>query len=185
MPDAPTVANLNQMLGSLKKLFFSALAVFLFCGHLAEARRPVVKIKVQAELRAELNSVLRATADLQEASFKRNETLTSTAVKTLVKRLNQAEAKSGLAKEQRTHLAKILVAARTSLEKSRRSQGADRHTFFQHAFGQLVLLAQVYQLEPYKMFFCPKDKSVWLQRKSKPQNPVNPETYGDCGKQVT
>lgn len=166
-------------------MFLLIIAAFLFNHPDAYARKPVVKIKVQVELRAELNSVLRATADLQEASFKRNDNLTTMATKNLLKRLSQAEGKAHLAKEQRTHLVKILEAASTSLQKSRKASGSNRQTLFQHAFSQLVLIAQVYQLEPFKIFFCPKDKSVWLQRSSKPQNPVNPETYGTCGKQVT
>ncbi|MGE0764579.1 MAG: hypothetical protein AB7N80_14990 [Bdellovibrionales bacterium] len=163
---------------SLACLLFSVLPI-------AEARRPIQKIKVQAELRAELNAILKAAVSLQEASFKRNDRATSLAAKNLVKRLVSAEKKSGLAKEQKTHLVKILSAAKSHLERSRRSAGSDRQTYYQKTFHQLVLIAQVYQLEPYKIFFCPKDKSVWLQKGSKPQNPINPETYGNCGKLAT
>src|SRR5262245_24343135 len=109
---------------SMKLGTFLAIAAILIIPPQAVARRPVVKIKVQVELRAELNSVLRASADLQEASFKRNENLTTMAVRNLLKRLSQAEGKAHLAKEQRTHLIKILAAAKSSLERSRRSQGS-------------------------------------------------------------
>ncbi len=151
----------------------------------AHARRPVKKIKVQGELRAELNAVLKAAVGLQEASFKRHDQRTGKAVRALVKSLDAANKKAHLAKEQRTHLVKILSSAKNYLEKSRRSTGADRQTYYQKTFHQLVLIAQVYQLEPYKIFFCPKDRSVWLQKGSQPQNPINPETYGNCGKLAT
>ncbi len=151
----------------------------------AFARRPIKKMKVQVELREELNAVLKATSALQEASFKRDEQKTALATKALMKRLKMAARKAHLAKEQRPHILKILNAAESYLDRSRKSAGRDRQTYFQRAFSQLVLIAQIYQLDSYKIFFCPKDKSIWLQRGSKPQNPVNPETYGTCGKLVT
>lgn len=163
-------------------LGLTAVALLLGTTQAAQARRSIVKIKVQSDLRTELNAVLKATVALQEASFKRNDQRTNTAVKNLVRALESANRKSHLAKEQKTHLVKMLTAAKSYLEKSRRSGGADRQTYYQKTFHQLVLIAQVYQLDSYKIFFCPKDKSVWLQKGAKPQNPVNPETYGDCGK---
>ena len=165
--------------------FIFLLAFLLAPLEGAWARRPVQKIKIQGELKIELNALLKATVDLQEASFKGIDTNLNKATKNLLSHLNATAKKAHLAKEQKPHLLKILQAASTNLEKSRRAVGSDRHTFFQKTFSQLVIIAQMYQLDPYKIFFCPKDKSVWFQRNSKPQNPVNPETFGDCGKPVT
>lgn len=170
----------------MRMLFaFTLLSLSLFISEGALARRPIQKIKVQGELKVELNALLKATVELQEASFKGIDTGLSRATKNLLVHLNSTAKKAHLAKEQKPHLLKILQAASTNLEKSRRAVGKDRHTFFQKTFSQLVIIAQMYQLDNYKIFFCPKDRSVWFQRNSKPQNPVNPETYGDCGKPVT
>lgn len=169
----------------IKVLLALLLGSLSFFPSLALARRPIVKIKVQSDLRTELNNVLKSAAALQEASYKRNEGATSAAARDLLKHLDAANKKSHFAKEQKTHLVRILTAAKENLERSRRSAGADRQTYYQKAFKQLVLIVQVYQLDPYKIFFCPKDKSVWLQKGSKPQNPINPETYGTCGKLAT
>jgi hypothetical protein len=165
-------------------LFFSVIAVGLISPS-SEARRPINKIKVQGELKTELNSVLKATVDLQESIFKDSDGKISQNIKKLVQKIDSASKKTHLAKEQKTHMLKMLTAAKTALEKSRRTTGADRHTFLQVTFKQLVGLAQTYQLDKYKIFFCPKDRSVWLQRGNKPQNPVNPGTLGTCGKPVT
>lgn len=165
-------------------LFLSTIAIGL-TSLSSEARRPINKIKVQGELKTELNSVLKATVDLQESIFKDSDAKVSQNIKRLVQRLDSASKKTHLAKEQKTHMLKMLGAAKTALERSRRTTGRDRHTFLQITFKQVVGLAQTYQLDKYKIFFCPKDRSVWLQRGSKPQNPVNPGTLGTCGKPVT
>lgn len=156
----------------------------LFVPAISMARRPVVKNKLPNELKVELNAVLKAAVDLQESSFKRSDQQTQQNIKKLLQKIGTAEKKASLAKTQRIHLFKMLDAARGALEKSRRTAGADRHTFMQAAFRQIVGLAQSFQLDTYKIFFCPKDKSTWLQRGAKPQNPVNPETQGSCGKPV-
>lgn len=163
-------------------IYFFIVSYILSGSAPAEARRPIQKIKLQSALKAELNQVLKDAVGLQEASFKQNDQATSSAIKRLVKSIDEASAQTHLAKEQQTHMLKILVAAKTYLEKSRRTMGSDRQTYFQKAFHQLVVIAQVYQLDPYKIFFCPRDKSVWIQKGMKPQNPINPEVFGSCGK---
>lgn len=165
-------------------LFLSAIAVGL-TSLSSEARRPINKIKVQGDLKTELNSVLKASVDLQESIFKDPDPKVSQSIRKLIQKLDSASKKAHLAKEQKTHMLKMLTAAKTALEKSRRTTGANRHTFLQTSFKQVVGLAQTYQLDKYKIFFCPKDRSVWLQRGSKPRNPVNPGTLGTCGKPVT
>jgi hypothetical protein len=185
---APRIPSRPGILAVISVTAAFALLTGLSAGLLPEAasaRRPVTKMKLQGEIKNELNAVLKATVELQEASFRRNDKDIAKSLKRLLGRIESANRKTPLAKEQRTHLQKLLGAAQTALEKGRRTTGADRQTFMQKAFKQMVTIAQAYQLEPYKMFFCPKDKSVWLQRSSKPQNPINPETHGNCGKPVT
>jgi len=162
----------------------SVVALGFLASDFAAARRTDKKIKIHSELKTELNAVLKSTADLQEASFKGKDQKALKEMRTLIKRMNSALKRSHLAKEQRLHVQKILERAKGLLEKARRTAGSDRQTHLQGALRQIVNLAQAYQLDKYKVFFCPKDKSIWLQRSSKPQNPVNPGTYGKCGKPV-
>src|SRR5690242_20416078 len=84
------------------------IVLAFFLPTVSMARRPVVKIKVQSDLRSELNGVLKASVDLQESSFQRNEQSASQNMKKLISRISSAEKKSHLAKAQRTHIVKIL-----------------------------------------------------------------------------
>lgn len=172
------------MLNPLKKLFiFVALLIFVTLPQ-AEARRSAQKMNAPSALKSELNLLLRSSVDLQVASYKRKDTAVKKAVKNLLQRIDSTSQKVYLAKDQSPHITKILDTSRSALVRSQKVSGSARQTHLQKVFRQFVLLAQMYQLDPFKIFFCPKDRSVWLQESSKPQNPVNPDTYGDCGKMV-
>ena len=64
------------------------------------------------------------------------------------------------------------------------SRNAPREKRFHlHAFRQIVMLYQSYQIEaPFKVFFCKKDRSVWIQKDKKPQNPF--EQNSVCGRLI-
>ena len=48
-------------------------------------------------------------------------------------------------------------------------------------FGQLVLLPKAYRLNSkYPIYFCSKDKSVWLQKAGRIRNPIHSH-YAFCG----
>lgn len=165
-------------------LCFLLLFGFLSTIETVQARRAVQKIQIKGELRNELNALLKATVDLQQSSYKRKEKGVISSMRQLQMRLKSVAKKVYLAKQQSTHLIKIINSAQLNLGKAQKARDSRRHTFLQHVFSQLVIVAQLYQLDTYKIFFCPKDKSVWLQKGSQPQNPVNPETFGNCGKLV-
>ena len=53
-------------------------------------------------------------------------------------------------------------------------------------FNSFFELAQVYNLKKdmkNKLFYCPKDKSLWFQESGKAKNPINPQ-YKYCGRQL-
>lgn len=149
----------------------------------ASARRSA-PIDLQPALREELNSLLGATADLHEASFSQDDSRWESSLKNVLNHIDSAQKKSALAKAERPHLLKILRAARSELEISQMQTGEDRRASLQNGFRQLVQVAQVFKLNKYRIFFCPKDKSVWLQRAAVAKNPINPQKFGDCGKLV-
>jgi hypothetical protein len=163
---------------------FSCLAVALIVQPSA-ARAPIKKLVLPPILRNELNLVLEGAVDMSEASFRRNESAFMAALKKLLKRIDSASKKSNLAMDQRPHILKYMDAISEDLSKCRRASPGDRHTFLQKALKQIEGIYKLYQLDTYKVFFCPKDKSIWLQRGTKPQNPVNPGTLGNCGKLVS
>ena len=68
----------------------------------------------------------------------------------------------------------------SSLSKDREKKGVKK------LFNSFFELAQVYDLTKDmkdKMFYCPRDKSLWFQEKGKAQNPIN-LNYKNCGRLV-
>ncbi len=168
-----------------KRSFLTLVGFLLVLSSLSvSARRYNSKIKVKPVIKVELNNVLKATNDLHNACFKQNELRIEAQLKNVIHKINLAHQKSGAAREQAPHLNRMLEAAKTELELAQMRQGEMRQQNIKAAFKQLVQLAKVYKLDKYRIFFCSKDKSVWLQKNWKAQNPINPKDYKNCGKLV-
>lgn len=139
------------------------------------------KIEVNGTLKSDLNNVLKGASDLHGACFNQDEALIAAQLKKLVGYIDQARKRVSLEEIEKTHLEKMLHAAKGNLENSLTASGEDRENSLKGAFEQLVNLAKAYQLERYQIFFCYKDKSTWLQKGWRPQNPIHPKKYGKCG----
>ena len=52
-------------------------------------------------------------------------------------------------------------------------------------FGTIAELAQAYHIKTASsgIFYCPRDKSLWIQSGNKPQNPISPGLK-NCGRRV-
>lgn len=142
------------------------------------------KIDPGPALKIELNSVLMDAAKLHEVSYQRNEREVESTVAKLLTSIDRAKKRSQKEKGQGVHLSRILKSAQEHLAQSRHQLGETRRSSLKEAFTQIVEISHMYKLENYNVFFCPKDKSVWLQKGRKAQNPINPERFGDCGKLV-
>ena len=151
---------------------------------LSAARGRHGKIRVQGALRSELNSVLRATNELHSACISLNEEKIDTSIRLLIEGLNRANKKSVLVKDQRPHLVRMLDKAKVHLELALNRSEETRKKNLKEAFINLVQVAKVYKLDKYRIFFCPSDKAVWLQKSWRPRNPVHPKNYGSCGELV-
>lgn len=168
---------------SLKsRIFFMSLLVLVggIVSQPSEARRRYPKIEVKEALRMELNSVLRAASDLHQACFKMDEAAIETSVKNLQHHIGKARTKTSLAPE-RQHLLRMLTAAEESLESARMKRQR-RCDSLGESFRQLVQIVQVFKVDKYRVFFCSKDKKVWLQKGWKAQNPFHPVRFKHCGK---
>ncbi len=168
--------------------FLKSIIVFLIfgglLGTLPSLARSGGKIELIPALSSELNSVLRSVDDLHSACIAQDERLIEEAIEEVIKSLLKAEKNSPMAQVQQTHLVKILTAAKKKLEDSQGHTGDTRLELLREAFKDLVQISRVYQLEPYNIFFCNRDNSLWLQKSSRPHNPINPKKYGSCGKLV-
>lgn len=168
----------------MKYTLITLIIIGLFGLTLESEARRNRKIEVQGALKIELNAVLKATDQLHGSIVKQDEQGVEASLKALVKHIDRAHKRSALAKSERPHLLKILNAARTQLEITQNSRGRTRQGSLKSAFEQLVQLAKVFKLDTYRIFFCPTDRSVWLQKGWKPFNPIHPQRYKNCGKLV-
>jgi hypothetical protein len=149
------------------------------------AGRPVLKrIAVAEALKVELNKVLKATDELHSACVEGDDAKIRKALTALVGSLEQAESRSVLAGSERTHLVRVLNAAKGQVEMARMQSASKRERSLKSAFKNLVQVAQTYDVDKYKIFFCSRDKSVWLQKGRKPKNPIHPRLYPRCGQLV-
>lgn len=142
------------------------------------------KIKLDSVLKKELNNVLKATDELHEACFNQDEPLISAKLRLTIKAIESANKKIVYADNQKIHIDKLLKSTKSDLEMFQMSKGRERQDSLKSAFHQIVTLVKTYKLDSYKIFFCPKDKSVWIQKGWKAKNPINPEKYGSCGRPV-
>lgn len=97
-------------------------------------------------------------------------------IKTLIASLNKASDQSKLAGPSKVALEKIIAAARARLQDAQSvSKNSKKRTeFISESVRQIIQIAQMYDLDhKYKIFFCSKDKAIWLQSGAKAQNPFD------------
>lgn len=155
---------------------------FVFGFHTSVYAKASAKMSVEPALEVELQAVLDSSVSLHQALFQQNEAEVDVALKEILIRIERSEQKSSLSPSGQTHLLKILDAARGHLEMGQIQSGSDRSKSLQGAFHQLVQLNRIFDLGDYKIYFCSKDRTVWLQKGLKPQNPFNPQRYKNCGR---
>lgn len=149
----------------------------------AKSRAP--KIELSPPVVTKLESILVKADELRQALVGKQDTLATARTRDLVRTLVEAIRTSDPDKLNKQHLDRILNDTQKNLEQFSVARGDDRKSNLQNAFKQIVLIGQTYKVkDEYKFFFCNRDRSVWLQKESKPQNPVNPESYLNCGTRV-
>jgi hypothetical protein len=161
-----------------------ALVMLVASQPTSAAKGKYGKIDVKGSLEKELNGVLKGTDNLHKSCLSKNSKQVDRSIRSLLENLKKAGQKSKLAKDQKPHLDRMLNAASSHLMMTLNRSGEKRRESLKEAFNHLVQIAKVYKLEEYRIFFCPSDKSVWMQKGYKPSNPIHPEKYGSCGKLV-
>jgi len=181
-----SLRSINQSKTRALTAFLLALTLMagLMASESTEARRRYRRMELNDQLVEELNGMLRATNEMHSAFFEQDEQKIETALQKVVISIDKASKKTSLEDSQRTHLNKMLRAAKSGVEMTKNTAGEDRKKNLQKAMKQIVQIAQLYDLDRYKVFFCPKDRSVWLQKSWKAKNPIHPKLYAKCGKLV-
>lgn len=134
----------------------------------------------------ELNQVLKASEVLHRSLLSQNEEKVDLALRDVVWQLERARAASAKAKpHERGHLLRILDSAHEHFELTQASYGEERRSRLEDGFNQIVNLVRIYKLDRnYAIFFCPKDRTSWVQKGMKAQNPFKVENREPCGIRV-
>lgn len=166
------------------KLFLLGIGLFQMCLFTEAHSRRFRPMGLNEALSTELNGVLKAANALHTAFFEQDEDKIEESVDEILMSLHKADSKTALANDQKPHLKKMIRATRAQINVLKNTQGEKRKDSLKNAMEQIVLIAQTYKLDRYKIFFCPKDRAVWLQKSWKAKNPVHPVRYKNCGKLV-
>ncbi|RME14176.1 MAG: hypothetical protein D6797_09450 [Bdellovibrio sp.] len=142
------------------------------------------RIRLNPVLKQALASVLEAATQLQEALHDGEKEKVEERFDVLIQEVEFAKDKTGLSPDIQPHLDRILNAAKIALDVGRREKGKKRVFYLKKAYKNIVQLRQVYRVGKQRVFFCPKDKAVWVQKGWRPKNPFHPRQYGSCGKVI-
>jgi hypothetical protein len=154
-------------------LFCASVALFIPTGAWAGPKGTIALSS--AVLTRELNLVLKAGDSVHHSLFAQNEELTDIGLRDLLKQIASARAHLGFAKDyERPHLVRILDAAQEQFELSQVAYGQERRARLAEGFNQLVNLVRIYKLDKqYGIYFCPSDRSTWVQTGTKAQYPFS------------
>ncbi len=145
------------------------------------------ELPLAAPLTKELNLVLRAGDSLHKSLLSHDEEQIEMGLRDILWQLERAKSALGFAKmHERGHLVRILEAAQEQFEATQRVYGDERRLRLAAGYNQLVNLVRIYQLDKaYSIFFCPKDRTTWVQRGITGANPFRAEGHRDnCGIRV-
>jgi hypothetical protein len=158
--------------------------------------RPVKKMKVEQPLAGRLmailveaealHRVLTAPAPSRKVAVGVANTALDDQIKVLSSTLQKAIQFSKLAGTSRLALEKILKAALARLKDAQTISKKNRKRkikFLSDGMLQIIQIAQMYDLDhKYKIFFCGKDRAVWLQSSNKPVHPFDTDgKLKNCG----
>lgn len=124
---------------------------------------------IEEGTKAPLISLLDEAISLHEMFYSGNEDQINLRASKMIQKINniRRQSISSLPHHQRNYMERLLQDLSSQLESLRISEeGVRVHNI--HAINrQLTYMAKVYGLKKYDVFFCPTDRSVWMQGSSK------------------
>jgi hypothetical protein len=81
---------------------------------------------------------------------------------------------------------RILDGAREQFELTHSAVGEERRARFINGYNQLANIVRIYKVDrAFAIFFCPKDRTNWVQKGSKALNPFRgPASREVCGMKI-
>lgn len=138
----------------------------------------------------ELNQLLKASDALHKSLLSQDDEQIEMGIRDILLQIDKTKAASVQVKpHERGHLLRILDSAHEQLELSRTSFGEQRRLHLEDGFNQLVNIVRIYRVDrQYGIFFCPKDRTTWVQTGQNPKNPFRTMAEGarrePCGIRV-
>lgn len=183
------------LLGTALNVATVLFAMSFLLGSAAYSKVPNQRIKLEDQVTKNLGALLKDSEELYKALISQSDVGVKDRLKTMNQHADEALKRSKDTRDVKSnilrgtasvdHLDWMLIEMKRFIKGAMESSGNERKSFLQETFRQLVLLVKSYQIDhPYQVYFCRKDRSVWLQRGTKPKNPINPETYSTCGVKV-
>ena len=172
---------------SLWRIFPQALIVLSLAAGAPKAFAVTHELPLAAPLTTELNLVLKAGDVLHKSLISHDEEQIEMGLRDMLWQLEKAKGALVHAKmHERGHLVRILEAASDDFEVTQRAFGEERRLRLAAAYNQLANLVRIYKLDRvYSIFFCPKDRTTWIQKGSNGLNPFRNEGVRDhCGIRV-
>lgn len=153
----------------------------MFCFVL-DASTGKKRIELDALTTKELLSIIQQSEALHKYMFERKEPMVQSQINLLRNNIKKAVKK--VKGQQGQHISKILNAVNKELTSAQMTSGEDRVRYLQHAFKQIVMLYQSYEIKAnYKVYFCKNDRAVWIQQDAKKaENPF--QVTSNCGRKV-
>jgi hypothetical protein len=143
------------------------------------------RIKVDKNVSMGIEEVLEMTAELHKFRVNKDSVKTLELADALASKLGRVASLTQKRNSvQSLHITKIIQSAQSAIEMFKESPTTDKANLeLRDFFKEIVQITQVFDVKKYKIFFCPQDKSLWLQTLPKASNPVS-LNLKNCGKPI-
>lgn len=161
----------------MQRGFQRLFSLIIFMLSVQAFTAPRGELALGPTLTTELNAVLRNADGLHKSLLSHDEEQVDLNLRDILWQLNRAKRALVHAKlHERGHLVRILDAAEGDFEVSQTAVGEEKRLRLEHGFNQLVNLLQIYKLDrSYSIFFCPNDRTTWIQKGNSGTNPFRAE----------
>ena len=171
-----------------RRLWFKTAIILILATATFAVSMPVLAagLVLQSNEMTALNRILNAGDSLHKSLVAQNEDQIEIGIRDLINQIDQARQTSAALKaHERGHLLLVLDAAREQFDQTQTAYGEERVSRLIDGFNQLANIVRVYQVErSYGIFFCPDDKTSWVQKGYRGQNPFHPKSMLNCGIRV-
>ncbi len=165
------------------------IALYLICSFVSSNLYAGVwtrkRMKIDDAVHTRIDEVLALTAEFHKIRVSKDRSSTVKLATEIASKLggvaNLTQKNSSV---QSLHITKIVQSAQSSIEVFKEDpQARNASLELKDFFKDIVQITKVFEVKKYKIFFCPRDKALWLQTLPKAQNPVN-LSFRNCGKPV-